>query len=51
MNLGAFIILLIAAVVFGVEAWITKSLTALGLTLLTVGLIVEFGANTHAFTF
>jgi hypothetical protein len=35
-----FIFVLAAAIVFGVAAWITKSLVALGLCLLAVGIIL-----------
>jgi uncharacterized membrane protein YGL010W len=51
MNVLAFVLILIAAVLFGINAWITKSLVALGLCLLSVGFIVQFAATSHTFTF
>ena len=51
MNFIAFILLLVAACCFGIETYLRKSLVALGLCLLTVGLIVEFAAHSHTITF
>jgi hypothetical protein len=51
MNTIAFVIILVAAVLFGVNAWLAKSIVALGLCLLSIGLIVEFAATSHTFTF
>lgn len=45
-----FILCLIAAVVFAVEAWITKSLVVLGVAVLAVALAV-YVAKTHTLTF
>lgn len=39
MDVLAFIILIVAAAVFGVAAWATKSLEALGLCLFVIGVI------------
>ena len=53
MNLWAFILLLTAAILFGIDwarsRWL--SLTALGLCLLTVGLIVQWTAIGHTVRF
>jgi hypothetical protein len=51
MNVISFVILLVAATLFAVNAWLAKSIVALGLCLLTIGLIVEFAATSHTFTF
>ncbi len=42
MDLLAFVICLIAACVFGVDAWLSKSLLALGLCLFVVGFICVY---------
>jgi hypothetical protein len=53
MNILAFVLLVIAAALFAVEffrsAW--TNLVALGLALLTSGLIVQFCATHHSVTF
>jgi hypothetical protein len=51
MNVIAFVFILAFAIVTGIAAWITKSLVALGLCLLGVGLIFEFASKAHTFTF
>lgn len=51
MNVIAFVLILIAAVLFGINAWLTKNLVAAALCLLSVGLIVKFAAKAHTFTF
>ena len=51
MNTIAFVLLLAAAIVSGIAAWKVRSLVALGLCLLSVGLIFEFAATSHTFTF
>jgi hypothetical protein len=45
INVWALILFLIAAVTFGIAAWLTKSLIALGLCFTAIGLIVAFGAT------
>lgn len=53
MAVVAFVLLLIAAVLFAVEflrsAW--QNLTALGLCLLTIGIIVQWCSTHHQVTF
>lgn len=51
MNVIAFILLLVAACCFGIETYLRKSLVALGLCLLAVGLIVQYAATGHTITF
>jgi len=51
IHLIAFILFLLAAFSFGIAAWVTKSLIALGLCVLTVGFIVQFGTLTHTIHF
>jgi hypothetical protein len=51
MNVIAFIFLVVAAVIFGVDAYLHKTLIGLGLCVLTVGLIIQFGATAHTLTF
>lgn len=35
------VVLIVAAVIFGIAAWMSKSLTNLGLTVLTLAFILE----------
>lgn len=53
MNTVAFVLVLIAAILFAVEFlrsnW--QSFIALGMCLLSVGLICEFAATSHDITF
>ena len=51
MNVIAFVLILIAAVLFGINAWLTKNIVASGLCLLAVGLIIEFAAKAHTISF
>jgi hypothetical protein len=56
VNAFAFVLLLIAAVLFGVAAILVRPhvpafLVYLGLCLLTIGLIVQFASSSHSVTF
>jgi hypothetical protein len=45
MPIWGFIFVLAAAIVFLVAAWLSKSLVALGLTLLSVGIIFVYATT------
>lgn len=50
MNVVAFILLLVSAILFGVDAVVTKRLITCGLFFLSFALIVQFAATSHTFT-
>lgn len=47
MPIWGFIFVLVAAIVFLIHAWLSKSLIAAGLTLLAVGLIFTFATSSN----
>jgi len=47
MAVWGFIFVLVAAVLFGAAAWLTKSLVALGLCVLAVGIIFTFATTSN----
>lgn len=51
MNLLAFCLLLVSAVVFGIEFVRGKALVTLGLCLLSAALLIQFCATHHTVTF
>lgn len=50
MNVVAFILLLVGAILFGVDAVMTKRLITFGLFFLALALIVQFATTSHTFT-
>jgi len=49
MNTWAFVLLLLSTFCFAVEAWWHKTLIALGLAMLSAGLIVQYATLNHTF--
>lgn len=51
LNTLALILMIFAACLFGINAWLAKNIGALGLCLLTIALIIQFGSTSHTVTF